>query len=131
MKLDRRLFLQAAAGAALGGYVPLTTATRALAANSTATLTMSTFTPLVSSLFRFSVKGRNVGLPLKQVIDERPPGTTAECFSLMFSGPLPAFAQGTYTVDQPSIGRFALFVVPVGRRSDGQDYQAAFNRRTG
>lgn len=131
MELDRRLFLQAAAGAALAGYVPLVAATRALAATGSTTLTMATFTPLVNSMFRFSVGGRTVGLPLKQVIDKRPPGTSAECFSLIFAGALPSFKQGTYAVDQASIGEFSLFVVPVGRRSDGQDYEAAFNRTAG
>jgi hypothetical protein len=135
MHLDRRSFLRAAAGTAIGGFVPFGTTATALAQtpgrSGTAALTMASFTPYVNSGFRFTVGRSSVATVLSRVIDERRRGTNGECFSLMFGGPKPAFAQGTYPVDHAALGRFSLFVVPVGRRTDGQDYQAVFNRVTG
>ncbi|MGH9277500.1 MAG: DUF6916 family protein [Acidimicrobiales bacterium] len=129
MHLDRRSFLRVAAGTAVAGFFPLRTAV-ALAAPNTGPLSMATFTPLVNTTFRFTVAGRSVSLVLEQVVDERRAGSAGECFSLIFVGSKPGFGQGTYAVDHPKLARFDLFVAPVGRRSDGQDYQAVFNRTT-
>lgn len=57
--------------------------------------------------------------------------TTArqEYFSLLFLGadefPLP---QQTYEMKHEQLGAGALFLVPVGRDSEGMRYEAAFNR---
>jgi hypothetical protein len=52
-----------------------------------------------------------------------------ENFSLIFRGPgncpLP---QKTYRFEHPQLGYFDLFIVPTGRRADGWDYEAVFNR---
>ena len=53
-----------------------------------------------------------------------------EKFSLLFSGsyrrPL---SQDTYTFEQAQLGRFEMFIVPVGRKDESQlYYEATFNR---
>jgi len=52
-----------------------------------------------------------------------------ESFSVVFSGPAePVLPQRIYAFENEGIGRFDLFIVPVGRDSGGVRYQAAFNR---
>jgi Domain of unknown function (DUF6916) len=53
-----------------------------------------------------------------------------ESFSLMFRLPVgQAFAQGTYDFAHEEMGRFAMFIVPVGRpNGDSQGYEAVFHR---
>ncbi len=52
-----------------------------------------------------------------------------ENFSLIFAGPpgrlLP---QGMYLFECDDLGRFDLFIVPIGRDASGCKYEAAFNR---
>jgi hypothetical protein len=48
-------------------------------------------------------------------------------FSLLFDGPA-GLRQDTYTLDHPSMGRFALFLTPVGQGSRPQTYQAIVDR---
>jgi hypothetical protein len=52
-----------------------------------------------------------------------------ESFSLLFHGPgdrlLP---QAIYSIESAALGRFDLFIVPVGRDEKGVRYEAAFNR---
>lgn len=133
MNLDRRSFLRTAAGVAAGAWVPFRGMGVAMAQTS-ATLSMATFAPYVNTVFRFTVGARSANVvttTLKQVVDERRPGRSGEAFSLIFAGPATSFGQGTYTVDHQNLRRFTLFVVPVGKRPDGQDYQAVFNRLSG
>ena len=53
-----------------------------------------------------------------------------ENFSLIFNGPGDRFLpQRTYSFDHADLGKFDLFIVPVGRERDGFLYQAVFNRR--
>jgi hypothetical protein len=63
-------------------------------------------------------------------IDEGETGSKQERFSLMFSGPADRFyPQGTYQLEHERIGKFNLFIVPIGKASDGRLlYEAAFNR---
>lgn len=53
-----------------------------------------------------------------------------EGFSLMFHGPGERFLpQRMYSFEHDSMGRFELFIVPVGREGGTFKYQAVFNRR--
>jgi hypothetical protein len=81
---------------------------------------------------------RQVGLPwrrltLREVADLPRAATlvryrgSEDAFSLVFDG-LPGGVQGTYTIDHPVIGRFRLFLTPVGRGSGLQTYQAIVDR---
>ena len=57
------------------------------------------------------------------------PAPGKEGFSLLFTGPSKnAFAQGTYTIEHPTLGSFALFLVPVGPRGSTSSYEAVINR---
>ena len=52
-----------------------------------------------------------------------------ESFSLFFRGPTDhVLAQRIYAFDCERLGRFELFIVPVGRDQRGTKYEAAFNR---
>ena len=58
------------------------------------------------------------------------PATTAiESFSLIFRGsgnhPLP---QKTYHFEHPNLGKFDLFIVPIGRTGNEWEYEAVLNR---
>lgn len=134
MRVDRRTFLRGAVGGAVTVLLPTHFATAAGAAEK-APLTMAGFSRYANTQFRFQVGGRTVTMPLKAVTDDRTaaarsvPGA-GECFSLLFAGSLPPFRQGTYNVDHQAFGRVAMFVVPIGRRATGQDYQVVFNRCT-
>ncbi len=58
-------------------------------------------------------------------------GATAgarEPFSIVFRGPAESHVpQGTYTIDNPTLGELALFVVPIGPDGKGMCYEAVFN----
>jgi hypothetical protein len=52
-----------------------------------------------------------------------------DAFVLSFSGPLtPVLRAGTYTLQNPRLGRFELFVSPVGRPGKDQRYEAVIDR---
>ena len=86
----------------------------------------------------FEVQGKTgpaVGLQLVDVSPtpaESPSALDAanEKFSLLFSGPLAQpLEQDTYWFECPGIGRFAMFIVPIGSTETAQlYYEAVFNR---
>ncbi len=52
-----------------------------------------------------------------------------EQFALTFRGPRERFlGQGTLPMEHPALGRFDLFLAPVGQEADGFLYEAVFNR---
>jgi hypothetical protein len=55
--------------------------------------------------------------------------TGKECFRALFKGPdSTALRQETYTVTHGALGKFKMFVVPVGNHRSGRYYEAVFNR---
>ena len=55
-----------------------------------------------------------------------PPGR--EQFSVLLVGPAePIWPQGTYRVTPPAVGEVDLFMVPVGRGSEGIEYEVCFS----
>ena len=51
-------------------------------------------------------------------------------FSILFQGPPTLFLpQRTYTLEHEVLGRFDLFLVPVGKNPRGFEYEAVFNRQ--
>jgi hypothetical protein len=57
-----------------------------------------------------------------------PWGGKREPFALFFAGPrAPILAQGTYTLDNATMGRLEIFLVPVGQDAKGTQYQAVFS----
>jgi hypothetical protein len=99
--------------------------------------TQSMFSEAVGTVFRVQTNPEvTTGLRLMEVT----PGlsTTAndreaaryESFSLVFQGPGEQFLpQRMYAFDHDHLGRFELFIVPVGKEGGGFKYQAVFNRR--
>jgi hypothetical protein len=58
-----------------------------------------------------------------------PPGR--EQFSVLFVGPAePVWPQGTYRFTHPALGEVDLFMVPVGRGSQGIEYEVCFSLDT-
>lgn len=100
----------------------------------------STFTPYVGSEFLLAAgaRGRATAARLERVSDfqqdmrERHAATHGgECFSLVFSTPVPKRAtpvQATYRVEHAALGRFSLFLVPGPPRDGSVTYEAVINR---
>ncbi len=86
----------------------------------------STFAPYVNTEFRVRVDGLKVSkITLVEVKDYAGASgqETAgeECFSLFFTAPSSrSFTQNTYEVEHDALGKFSLFLVPVGKRSGGE-----------
>jgi len=58
----------------------------------------------------------------------RPPDAGRAPFSLVFLGPAaPVLAQRIYSLDNPSLGRLEIFLVPIAADAAGVKYEAVFN----
>jgi hypothetical protein len=100
--------------------------------------TKSTFDAYVNTEFRVRLSEFKVRkIKLVEVRDyanasrqQAMQSTGEECFSLFFTAPSGRFfPQNTYEVEHAALGKFMLFIVPVGMRTDGEQYfEAAFNR---
>jgi hypothetical protein len=76
-----------------------------------------------------------------ELYEATPPRTTSavgkaaavyQSFSLLFVGPADRLLpQASYTFECESVGKFDLFIVPVGRDQGGVRYEAVFNRLVG
>lgn len=100
----------------------------------------STFAPYVNTEFRVRLNASKVrSIKLVEVKDYMNAssqgamsGSGEERFSLFFTSPADkSFPQNTYEVEHPALGKFLLFLVPVGMHTEGgrQYFEAAFNRR--
>lgn len=102
--------------------------------------TSATFKPYVKTLFHLR-SGRSDTRYVRLVevkdicdaSDQESVKTLGDCFSLVFLGMRNQTSkQNTYKVQHPALGKFSLFLVPVGRRTprtNQQYYQAIINRR--
>jgi hypothetical protein len=85
---------------------------------------------------KFTVRFENdeaIELLLTEVVSRGgaafPDGKQSEAFSLMFRGPqTPFLEQKMYSFEQPEIGAFKLFIVPIASDAKGFTYEAVFNR---
>ena len=92
------------------------------------TFTEETFLAYLNTRFRVSANPADaLEVELVKVTSLSPPGHVQ--FSIQFQGPgdrlLP---QRTYSIEHEILGRFDLFVVPVGKNDRGFEYEAVFNR---
>jgi len=97
------------------------------------TFALATFSPLVGTEFRVDVGG---ALPVALRLAEAsslsggkgiPAGRTREPFALVFRGPArPTLSQRTYPFEHAALGRFDVFIVPIGPDADGPRYEAIF-----
>ena len=93
-------------------------------------LRLATYVPLVGSAFRIHQEEAS-SLKVTLVSATRLPAA-GESFSLVFRGAADAaVGQQTYTLEHPRLGRFPLFIVPVGPATKTQDFQAIVNRISG
>jgi Domain of unknown function (DUF6916) len=91
-------------------------------------LRLATYVPLVGSTFRIHRPG-TPRLSVTLVSATALPSEIGESFSLIFRGHGDAkLGQETYTIEHSSLGRFPLFLVPVGPAGKGQEFQAIVNR---
>jgi hypothetical protein len=103
--------------------------TTRMTASSTPARTLQAFQAALQTRFRVGVgEGPEVELVLVEV---RAVGSASEgdSFSILFRGPGdPVLPQRMYPFTHEALGRFHLFIVPVGRHPDGLEYEAVFNR---
>ena len=102
-------------------------------------LTLQAFMPLLHAKFYAVLSDdRRAELELIEVESVRNgpgnrragPGLVQETFSLCFRGASgESLPQTTYVLEQESLGRFELFIVPIGQEDGCVRYQAVFNRR--
>ena len=87
----------------------------------------ATFAEHLHSAFRVHHEPAVIELTLIAVSDSSTPRQVM--FSLLFRGPSgPALAQQIYAFEHDRLGRFDLFIVPVGQDAQGLAYEAVFNR---
>lgn len=94
-----------------------------------ANYTKAAFVSYVNSIFQLNTGFSVIAVTLLKVTD-MPAPKGGECFTLLFrGGGGSALRQSTYSVDHPSLGKFPLFLVPVGPDDNGaQGYLATINR---
>ena len=98
-------------------------------------LTLETFSPRLNTKFRVildSAASLELELVEAKAMTSGTPaakGQSHEIFSLIFHGPdnqhLP---QRIYSFEHDQMGRFDLFIVPIGQKPGFIQYQALFNR---
>jgi len=109
--------------------------TRKSLKSSSLSLTKATFAPYVNTVFRiYPDTSKTVKTTLVSVADIGPVSDKniagRECFVLSFRGSEP-LRQSTYRIEHDALGRFDLFLVPVGKNRNGRYYQAVINRLNG
>lgn len=142
MKTRRQFLGQTPAFLLLAGLAPTAlVSTNGLAGNrrrpvrvSLDQMNCATFVPLLNSSFKCKPAGVSDRDLILAEIEEQPltaisEGASLETFSLLFwSSSNVKLPQGTYPLQHPALGEFALFIVPVARANPGQLYEAVFNR---
>src|SRR6266404_6310342 len=88
----------------------------------------ASFTSYLNSVFQLQTSIGVVAVTLTK-IDDMPAPKGGECFTLLFRGGSRALPQDTYMITHPSLGTFALLLVPSGSDQNGaQSYLATLNR---
>jgi len=91
-------------------------------------LTYTVFSENLNSTFRIHLSTeKSLDVELTE-ITEHMISDRQERFSLFFRGPLDAFVpQATYRFEHEKMGPFDLFIVPIGKTTQGFLYEAVFN----
>ncbi len=96
----------------------------------------STFCPYLNDKFRMCLGSAEfMELDLVDISEAAPAAAKTAAargqrapFSLFFRGPMkPIMPQRIYTLEHPELGRFDLFLVPIGPDGPGMRYEAVFN----
>jgi hypothetical protein len=98
--------------------------------------TLDTFAPLTGATFQLHLAGaESVDMVLESVTEIPVTGWRPEeaashrkPFTLVFLGP-PSFVlpQAIYPFEHDDIGRFEIFIVPIGRTAQGVSYEVVFS----
>ena len=134
----RRLVQAGAAGATtiwLGGFDRIEGIARA-AVGRHPELSRATYLGLTTSTFQVATEGGSRSLDLVSVDDLAIAASAPslrghdEAFSLRFRGPGGdgALTQGMHSMSHPQLGGFDLFIAPVDRAGETQDYEAVVDR---
>lgn len=99
------------------------------------TIRLEAFVDRIGQSFVFQLSdGQERSLRLERVTElPRPmkadgtPLNPRESFSLVLLGDANYIPQATYPVSHPDFGELALFIVPVGKKPEGYEYEAVFN----
>ena len=95
-------------------------------------LTLARFQSTLQTTFRVQCGAEPaVGLVLVEATGGRKQaaGGGDESFSIVFEGPADRpLPQRIYSLEHDTMGRFDLFMVPVGQKESAIQYQAVFNR---
>ena len=88
----------------------------------------ASFQSYLNSIFELETLQGTVALELQEISDFSATNG-GESFALLFRGGSRQLRQETYTLRHPSLGRFEIFLVPVGADQNGaQGYLATINR---
>ncbi len=142
MAVTRRSFMKNGALVGLAAGLPMKSAAEALAMTGSTPnpfsggifshLDMAAFSRQLNTYFR--VRNPTTGATLKLVgitdwTKSSQKSTGGECFSLIFAGSdSRSLPQGTYSVEQSSLGTFSMLLVPSGKTTNKRHYEAVFNR---
>ena len=127
--LQTRVLLLASGAMATGDREP-NRDRRGGAPASPGALTLDAFRSALDTPFRVCLDGGVLALQLVEAraIHARAGGEDSTSFTILFKGPGdPILRQGMYPMEHKRIGRFDLFIVPVGRDEEHCDYEAVFN----
>ncbi len=92
-----------------------------------ATLTAAHFEPQVGETFRLSIAPQDLVFKLVEVRKLGQAVRAGGAFSLLLmTPPGPFLRQGTYPLDNASLGQLNLFIVPLGPKDGGNSYEAVF-----
>lgn len=128
MSSSRRKFLKLSTLATLVAIFPFRGNAYVAGEDPLANYSKDTFKSYLRSVFQLSAGGAIVEITLKSV-DDMPSPRGGECFTLLFRGGSSPHRQDTYTLNHPALGKFELFLVPVGTDKYGaQGYLATINR---
>lgn len=94
-------------------------------------LTLKDFLERVGEEFRAEGPAGEVPLTLVEVVDlarRENPGPRRSPFSLIFRGPMaPVMPQRIRAIENASLGKLEIFIVPIGPDAAGMRYEAVFN----
>ncbi len=93
-----------------------------------AALTYENFAKNLNTEFQVDRDGEHIQLVLIEISNLKTTERQEE-FSLVFRGPLDhPLSQAIHQFRHSSMGDFPVFIVPIGMREEGYQYQAVFNR---
>jgi Domain of unknown function (DUF6916) len=134
-RITRRHLIAAGGSAGVAAFVALNPQVAAAAsafAGDPAHLRRSTYLPLMGQQFSLGWWGSSSSVMLASIADLPYLKGREDAFSLTFLGEAATPPEGApVALRHPKLGRFELFLAPIGRETDMQRYEAVINRSHG